>query len=232
MKYTQCLGRGLRTFPGKEDCLVIDVVGVSERLDLQTLPRLFNLRDVPAPTDSADGDRARSTGDRRDDRVALDAEADARRGQREGADGEMRSRRVSMLAARRRTRGELRWLRHGRCWLVSLGQGGHARARARRRALARRAGCDRRQVEQLAGDVDLGYAHGIAEDYVRQTGAHARSPTPTRGGGDAPMNDAQAGLLRRLGITAARRRDQGRGVGPDHRRQAARLLDRLADQAA
>ena len=49
VKYTQCLGRGLRTFPGKEDCLVIDVVGASERLDLQTLPRLFNLRDVPAP---------------------------------------------------------------------------------------------------------------------------------------------------------------------------------------
>ena len=42
VKYTQCLGRGLRTFSGKEDCLVIDVVGASERLDLQTLPRLFN----------------------------------------------------------------------------------------------------------------------------------------------------------------------------------------------
>ena len=43
------IGRGLRTFPGKQDCLVIDVVGATERLDLQTLPRLFNLRDVPAP---------------------------------------------------------------------------------------------------------------------------------------------------------------------------------------
>jgi superfamily II DNA or RNA helicase len=44
VKYTQLVGRGLRPFPGKDDCLVIDVVGVTERLDLQTLPRLFGLR--------------------------------------------------------------------------------------------------------------------------------------------------------------------------------------------
>jgi hypothetical protein len=42
-----CVGRALRTFPGKRDCLVIDVVGVSDRLDLQSLPRLFNLREPP-----------------------------------------------------------------------------------------------------------------------------------------------------------------------------------------
>lgn len=40
VKYAQAVGRGLRTFPGKDDCLVIDVVGVSDRLDLQTVPRL------------------------------------------------------------------------------------------------------------------------------------------------------------------------------------------------
>lgn len=39
--YAQCVGRGLRTLPGKTDCLIIDVVGATERLDLQTLPDLL-----------------------------------------------------------------------------------------------------------------------------------------------------------------------------------------------
>jgi superfamily II DNA or RNA helicase len=50
VKYAQCVGRALRTFPGKDDCLVIDVVGVSDQLDLQTLPRLFHLSQQPAPS--------------------------------------------------------------------------------------------------------------------------------------------------------------------------------------
>jgi hypothetical protein len=37
VKYAQCVGRALGTFPGKRDCLIIDIVGVSDRLDLQTL---------------------------------------------------------------------------------------------------------------------------------------------------------------------------------------------------
>ena len=47
VKYAQIAGRGLRTFPGKRDCLIIDVVGVTDRLDLQTMPRLFGLREQP-----------------------------------------------------------------------------------------------------------------------------------------------------------------------------------------
>jgi type I site-specific restriction endonuclease len=38
VKYAQIAGRGLRTYPGKTDCLIIDVVGVTDRHDLQTLP--------------------------------------------------------------------------------------------------------------------------------------------------------------------------------------------------
>ncbi len=40
--YTQCVGRGTRLAPGKEDCLVLDFVDVSE-LSLVTLPSLFGL---------------------------------------------------------------------------------------------------------------------------------------------------------------------------------------------
>ncbi len=40
--YTQCVGRGTRLFPGKEDCLVLDFVDVSE-LSLCSLPSLFGM---------------------------------------------------------------------------------------------------------------------------------------------------------------------------------------------
>ena len=46
--------------------------------------------------------------------------------------------------------------------------------------------------EQLAGGVDLGYAHGIAEDYVRAAGAQALAAPHARWRGK-PMNGAQAG---------------------------------------
>lgn len=40
--YTQCVGRGTRLFPGKEDCLVLDFVDLSD-LSLVTLPSLFGM---------------------------------------------------------------------------------------------------------------------------------------------------------------------------------------------
>lgn len=39
--YTQCIGRGTRLYPDKVDCLVLDIVGVSEKHSLMTLSDLF-----------------------------------------------------------------------------------------------------------------------------------------------------------------------------------------------
>ena len=235
VKYTQCLGRGLRTFPGKEDCLVIDVVGASERLDLQTLPRLFNLRDMPAPevTVTEALERARLEKTEIDRRRALErqkADERAAAAGRETPDGELRSRPVSMLAARRRTARRLRWLRHRECWLVSLGSTGTlalvpdgSRWRVLRLQGAKH--------DQLASGVDLGYAHGIAEDYVRAAGAQALAAPYARWRAN-PMNGAQANLLRRLGITAPEGATKGEASDLITVAKAAQLLDRLADQAA
>jgi superfamily II DNA or RNA helicase len=41
--YTQMLGRGTRTYPGKEDCLILDVACVSTEHDLVSFPSLFGL---------------------------------------------------------------------------------------------------------------------------------------------------------------------------------------------
>src|SRR5213594_1883344 len=39
--YQQMLGRGTRTYPGKTDCLILDVVGVSAHHTLHTAATLF-----------------------------------------------------------------------------------------------------------------------------------------------------------------------------------------------
>ncbi len=41
--YTQVIGRGLRPYPGKDDCLVIDVAGASEKVNLCSVPSLFGV---------------------------------------------------------------------------------------------------------------------------------------------------------------------------------------------
>lgn len=39
----QAIGRGMRPYPGKEDCLVLDLVGSTSRTDLMTVANLFDL---------------------------------------------------------------------------------------------------------------------------------------------------------------------------------------------
>lgn len=41
--YTQCIGRGSRKHPGKQDCLVMDVCGASDTMSLVTIPSLFGI---------------------------------------------------------------------------------------------------------------------------------------------------------------------------------------------
>ena len=44
--YQQMIGRGTRIYPGKQDCLILDVVGVSTKHRLQTVATLFELNPV------------------------------------------------------------------------------------------------------------------------------------------------------------------------------------------
>jgi hypothetical protein len=140
----------------------------------------------------------------------------------------MRSRDVQLLGPR--SKRNLRWLHHGRYWLVSIGQAGLlALAPAGERWTVLRLDGDR--IERLAVDVELGYAHGIAEDYVRQSGA-IRLADPSARWRRAPMNDAQASLLRRLGITPPDRASKGEASDLITLARGAALLDRLHRQAA
>ena len=63
--YEQMTGRGLRLFPGKEHCLVIDLVDVARRHSLQAAPVLFGL----PPSLLAKGQRLEQLGEDLDDLI-------------------------------------------------------------------------------------------------------------------------------------------------------------------
>ena len=226
VKYSQAAGRGLRPFPGKDDCLIIDVVGVTDRLDLQTLPRLFGLRAQP--------DTKTTVTEALDRQAAADRAAEASTTAKSKAEGQMRSRTVSVLGPRAR-RGKLNWLRHERFWLLSAGQGTILALAPMRDSDGERFAVVRldrdRHHQVLARDVDLGYAHGIAEDHVRQLGAR-RLADPRAAWRRAPITDAQTGVLRRLGIPIPDRATKGEASDLIALHHGARRLQRLAARRA
>ena len=183
--YQQMLGRGTRTYPGKTDCLLLDVVGVSTRHTLHTAATLFGC-------DAATAGPAVRAGD------PGPAGAPA-----PGADapltGTLRSTPVDLFARR-----ALRWVqtRQG-AWVLSLGaQHGTLRLRPD--------GPDTWQVVQVRRDAEpvrlgdtlpLPYAQGLAEDYARHLGVArlVEAEAPWR---QQPATEKQTALLRKLGLAA------------------------------
>ena len=182
--YQQMLGRGTRTYPGKTDCLLLDVVGVSTRHTLHTAATLF-------------GCDAATLAQR-----SVLASLDTQERQPQDADpvtGTLRSTPVDLFA--RRT---LRWVqtRQG-AWVLSLGAH-HGTLRLRTD------GPDTWQVLQVRRDaaplrlgdtLPLPYAQGLAEDYARHLGVArlVEAEAPWR---QQPATEKQTALLRKLGLAA------------------------------
>lgn len=73
--YTQMVGRGLRLYPGKDDCLVLDVTGISKEHSLCVLPVLFGLpvQDMEGKTVSVAAEEAVAAAKRRGMRLAQES---------------------------------------------------------------------------------------------------------------------------------------------------------------
>ncbi len=181
--YQQMLGRGTRTYPGKTDCLLLDVVGVSTRHTLHTVATLFGCAPAALARQSV-----------------LEVLAARERQARQPAEvvaGTLRSTPVDLFA--RRT---LRWVqtRQG-AWVLSLGaQHGTVRLRPD--------GPETWQVVQVRRDPDpmrlgdtlpLPYAQGLAEDYARHLGVArlVEAEAPWR---QQPATEKQTALLCKLGM--------------------------------
>ena len=145
----------------------------------------------------------------------------------------MLSRQVSVLGPRDRDR-PMHWLRHERFWLLSAGQGtilalGPMRDTTGERWAVVRLDRDRHEI--LGRDVDLGYAHGIAEDHIRNMGAH-RLADPRAAWRRKPMTDAQAQTLRRLGVPVPDDATKGQASDLIALAEGARRLQALMRQRA
>lgn len=153
--YVQMVGRGTRLFPGKENCLVMDLVGATERLDLTTLPRLFGLKDADEEWEGAE-EAERGV-----------AEAISMREERLVREGRITASKIELFK-----RHKLTWVDTGKPneWALSAGADQVIVRQIRDGVEPRfavdllpRAGSPRR----LATDLDLGLAMGVGEDHAR-----------------------------------------------------------------
>lgn len=219
VKYTQIIGRGLRLYPGKSDCLILDVAGASEDKSIQSLGALFGL------------------GQLLDDENVLDAiarerrEAEAAREQEQADRDEERDRK----AERRRrnaesieffSRDRMNWRQIGDRWTIPLDANRTIvlwpRGDDRFDALmitveadpeARRYRPKRETFRFLGRGLDLGYAQGAAEETIRAYGSRLLADRKAAWRED-PVSPAQRKALSRIKLPI-----------PKTKGEAADLLD-------
>lgn len=153
--YVQMVGRGTRLFPGKKNCLVMDLVGATERLDLTTLPRLFGLGDGDAEWQGAE-----------DDERGV-AEAYSMREERLVREGRIKAAEVELFKTQKVAWAEVR---PGE-WVIAAGEDQMIVRKIRSETSEPRFAVDRLprvgSPTRIATDLDLGLAMGVAEDHAR-----------------------------------------------------------------
>lgn len=156
--FVQCVGRGTRLHPGKTDCLVLDVSGATERHKIQNVARMVGIHELPETSTVLDEvEKEKRKGDRDLSRISA-YETD-----------DMRTRPIELFASR-----QLKWFPIGDAWALPL-QRNHSVVKI---VPYESGDCWTVQVEfakegmtqELASNVTLGFAQGIAEDYAREQG--------------------------------------------------------------
>lgn len=185
--YAQMVGRGTRLYPSKQDCLVLDLVGVSDELSLEGLPKLIGAREVRS------GETATEAVDRE---------------QREDAAGEQErfeteARRKARLKSREFgffSRDRIHWLEIGERFAVDVGKNEFVvldpdAAKERWRTLL----LQESSAKVLGRDLDLGYAQGVAEETIRSRGRTAIADKEAAWR-QRPASKGQKGRARKMGV--------------------------------
>lgn len=150
--YIQCIGRGTRPYPGKRDCLILDLVGVTMRHDLVTIASLFDI----APS--------ALIGCTLTEALAAEAQASLPF----AVSGTLVARPIELFRHR-----ALHWVEVNRSLFVLPTSEGWVALEAMGTYWRVVAHGEDRQRQLLREGLDLGYAQGMAEDYVRSRGAEA-----------------------------------------------------------
>lgn len=219
IKYAQMVGRGTRLYPGKDDCLILDIAGVTGRMSVQSVGTLFGLKRDPKP-----GERATAAADREAEEELAEAKARDDAEAQKKAQAELDRRRRRAASADLFSRDKIHWLRHGERWVLGLGAQyvviEPLTASSYRVLLLMKRPEDGREVARVvAKNLDFGYASGVAEQLVREKGSIALANK------DAPWREQppSPGQLRRLKRMA---KDQGVPVPePATKGEASDLID-------
>jgi ATP-dependent helicase IRC3 len=177
--YIQMIGRGTRIHPGKNDCLILDLVGVTTRHDLMTTASLFAVNPKPNQT------IAQAAGERE--------AADRLHEEQEAAQGRLISQAVDLFRRRR-----FNWLRAGENrFVLSIGKGMIVLTPDENGWTA--SFNSREGMVELATGRPLDWAQGISEDYAREmNAAHLIDPqAPWR---MRPATEKQLSTLKRFRI--------------------------------
>jgi superfamily II DNA or RNA helicase len=180
--YTQMIGRGARPWPGKNDCLVLDLVGSTTRHDLVTTASLFGV--TPQALEHGTVFETVTSG--------------AAAGAVQTRDDVLQRARLVAETVDLFRRRHLHWV-HGEDETFILGCGvGHI--------ILRPAGegwtatfLTKDSSIVLASRLPLEYAQGVAEDYARKTG-HSQLVDPTAAWRSRPASAKQLQALKRLRI--------------------------------
>jgi superfamily II DNA or RNA helicase len=181
--YVQMVGRGTRRAPGKADCLVIDLLGNSRRHQLMTVASLAGL-------DPDDLTAGRTVAAAVAEREAQEEGAGAYR-----AGGQVVGEAVDLFAE-----SELSWSPAEGLYVLSGGEHGQVVIRQGEADAWSVTVLPPRGGPRLLGErLDLGYAQGIAEDWVRQVRAD-RLADRSAAWRSRPASDRQVALLRERGV--------------------------------
>lgn len=185
--YQQMVGRGTRTAAGKDDCLVLDMVGASERHDLTTLARMFGLGDDDATREQIEREGAGAVAAEREDE--------------EIRQGRVKAKRIDLF-----TRAELHWTEVSpRLWVLSLGERSAIHLDASGGDTWMATVHAQHEIPNVLGSgLSLGYAMGLAEDYHRTLPPRQRAVASRNAEWrEAPATANQIQLLRRANVAQA-----------------------------
>lgn len=187
--YQQMAGRGLRTAPGKADCLLIDVVGVTEKHDLQSSASLAGI------------DFAKKSGNQADpgfeDLTMIEAMAKQDRLFADPVTGRLVAVPVEVFK-----RSRFAWIRAGQgAWTLPLSE------EARLAVVPGAVGWDvvkvhtkDRRIEIVQKGLDAGYAQGMVEELARTEGAAWLTNREAYWRKSTELSDKQLIFASRLGI--------------------------------
>jgi len=193
MLYCQMMGRGMRLFPQKEECLILDVACVSDRHELISFPKLFGLKAPPDPTQTLVKQLEAESSDVTE---ALTGE---------GIEGHE----VNLFATKNRERdafsmSQLAWLQTRWGYALNLGTYGWVRIYpAREDETKCHVFYDNSEYKQRLTrlPVDLSWAFGVSESHARVvTSGNLTLVDRDAGWRKPPATDKQIAFLSRLRV--------------------------------